>query len=69
MVIQYQIVSPENIHKSNIMHTEQVLFMYLRMYRYMYMICYLYVIIQLHDVKLYVHICKYIITLYKILKD
>lgn len=35
-IIQYQKVSPENIHKSNIVKTEQVAFMYLTIYMYIY---------------------------------
>lgn len=38
LVIQYQTASPENIHISNIIHTVQVVLMYLEIYIYIYAI-------------------------------
>ena len=41
MVMQYQMISPENIHRSSIIQTEQFLLMYLGIY-----VIYLYVTIK-----------------------
>jgi hypothetical protein len=40
-VIQYQMISPENIYMSNIIHSKQVIFRYLEIYVHMYAYMYI----------------------------
>jgi hypothetical protein len=45
---QYQVVRPEDIHTSNIIWTEQVIFRNIYMYVYIYMCVYVYIHIYIY---------------------
>jgi hypothetical protein len=58
-----QMINPENIHTSNIIQTEEAIFMYLVTYIYTYVYVYIYICVCVY-IFVYPYICIYNICIY-----